>query len=259
MFGGTPTRLARAFVTRYFRGEAHGARFLGHEFLRPYLLRQTRPQICPTCLRLDAKALAAWSISLVTACPIHRLALLDHCVCGRVVSWRRPSIDTCECGRLLTEAYQPVRQGDPREISISAQVTYLLDTDQFHPPFDENLGQFNSVSVDFFLRLVWIFGIIDRDSNGSRAHSANRLLPTSEASLLCGRAYDRLTRLMDLSRHSGVVTIHHTALDALLDECRSVAESQFINSLQSRLNSAFSSNAVDRHRKLVKQLPLFGD
>jgi hypothetical protein len=92
MFGCSPIRLEQAFVKPYFRGDiSQGAAFLGHQFLRPYLLKQAHPQLCPGCLAETQRAHAAWSVALVTCCPDHRVKLIDRCMCGRRVSWRRPS------------------------------------------------------------------------------------------------------------------------------------------------------------------------
>ncbi len=236
MFGCAPMRLHSAFVTRYFRGEAYGARFVGHDFLRPYHLRQTRPQLCPACIRQHVRALAAWSVCLVTACPTHRLRLLDQCICGRPVSWRRPSIDICECGRLLTDIDQPVQGGDPRELAVSSQIMYLLGPAHFRlHSLDGALGAFDGLSVDTFVRLLWIFGTVDTNACPRGSRAANQLLPTNEAAALCCRAYDRLARVTESKKQATGVAVHHVALDALRLDCRSLADVQLVESLCSRL------------------------
>lgn len=260
MFGCTPMRLRSAFVTRYFRGEAHGARFLGHNFLRPYHLRQTRPQLCPACIRQHARALAAWSVCLVTACPTHRFRLLDRCICGRPISWRRPSIDICECGRLLTDADQPVRRGDPRELAVSSQIMYLLGAAHFRlHPLDEALSVLDGLSVDTFVRLLWIFGAVDSNVCPRGLHAANRLLSANEASALCCRAYDRLIRVIESKKHATGVAIHRVALEALRLDCESLTDVQLVESLCSRL---IGKRDCGRNRLLrghERQLPLFDD
>lgn len=260
MFGCTPTKLRHAFVDRYFRGEAHGAHYLGHKFLRPYHLRQTRPQVCPACIRRHLSALAAWSICLVTSCPTHGIRLLDRCKCGRPVSWRRPSVDLCECGSRLTDTDQSIEPADSRELVVSSQAMYLLGPDHFRlRPSDANLSAFDAITIDTFLRLIWIFGIIDGNSNVVRPESANRFLPTPEASAVCCRAYDRIVRLVETRAKCIDVAVHPSALEALRLDCTYPADIQLVESLCARLSSSVLRPRRIRVPRIGLQLPLFGD
>jgi hypothetical protein len=260
MFGCSPTTLEEAFVRRYFRGELSGAAYLGHHFLRPYHVRQTRPQICPACIEQAIRAQAAWSISLVTCCPFHQLKLLDRCVCGRAVSWRRPSIDFCECGRRLTTTYQSACPADARELAVSSQIMYLLGPAHFRlrPP-----GQlppaFDDISVDAFVRILWAFGIIESEQSADHPRSANRIFSTHDASALVCRALDRLMSVIANRSRSERLRVCYTALSALHDDCALPPDLQLVNVLIAQVGPR-SQRQVKRIIDLMdRQLTLFGE
>lgn len=260
MFGCTPHRLEHAFVRRYFRGDSFGAAFVGQHFLRPYHLRQTSPQLCPLCLGQNLRALAAWSISLVTCCPSHRIQLLDICTCGRPICWRRPSIDFCECGRRLTEPDQTIKPADAREIAVSAQIMFLLGPAHFRlrPP-DRLPPGFDDISVDTFVRLIWSFGIIEDEQVRDHPRSTNRLLSTAESSALVCRAVDRLTMTIGKRSLPPRVRISVTGVDALREECGSSADLQLIDALISCVRPIRSGHSLRHGREIFEQLSLFTD
>lgn len=258
MFGSSPLRLQRAFVRRYFRDTAFGAEFIGHQFLRPYHLRQTRPQVCSLCLREKLRALAAWSICLVTACPVHRIRLLDKCVCGRPISWRRPSIDFCECGQRLVAPDQPTEAADARELAISSQITYLLGTAHFRLRVANGLpSALDDISIDTFLRLVWAFGIVPPNQDANYPSSTNRTLPTVEAAGLVCRAFDRLTSVLGDRKSRRDTPIAHSALAALYADCSSTSDIRVVEAVLRRLYPASVPHDRRRPRDVDRQLSLF--
>ncbi|WNC89123.1 TniQ family protein [Paraburkholderia sp. FT54] len=174
MFGCTPARLQRAFVARYFREGHHTARFLTLEFLRPYHLRQNVPQICPLCIEIYKKAKASWSISIITCCTEHKTQLLDRCGCGRKLSWRRPSIDFCECGSRLASTDQKCQPASWQELEASNQMEFLLGQVRFRLAGSERtLACFDGVTADTFARLVWAFGVVEDDQKRDFPTSSN--------------------------------------------------------------------------------------
>jgi hypothetical protein len=261
MFGCTPARLELAFVRRYFGAQTSGAFFLGHDFLRTYHLRQVRPQLCPMCLRQVQKALAAWSISLITCCPVHGIQLLDRCVCGRAISWRRPSIDFCECGQRLTAPYQPCEPADPRELAVASQITYLLGSAHFRLQATGGLPTaFDDLSVDTFLRLLWAFGVIEENQAADHPRSANRIFSTKEASALVCRAYDRLRSIVSPRVPMPVrLRITASALEAIYSDCATPADAQLINAIILRLHRSGERRLARRASDIRMQLTLFGD
>lgn len=258
MFGCTPQRLGTAFVRRYFRGQNFGAEFLGHRFLRPYHLRQARPQVCPVCIQERAHALAAWSVSLFTACPEHGIRLLDHCGCGRRVSWRRPSIGLCECGRLLTPKSQPTRHADPRELWVSGQITYLLGPAHFRLlPISDLPDVFDEISVDTFVRLVWAFGVIDDQQDTDRPTSANLIPTTNDAARLVCRAYDRLSVVLGERPGKKTVRLAYSAIEALRSDALLHSDYQFVERLVLRLERTQARRPCRRALRTNSQIELF--
>ncbi|AXV70257.1 hypothetical protein BL243_23340 [Ralstonia solanacearum] len=262
MFGCTPSRLREAFVVRRFHQGGQAADFLGHQFLRPYHLRQLHPQLCPACIQEDRTARAIWSICLVTSCPKHGIRLLDACRCGRSISWRRPAIDFCECGLRLTTDDQKVLAADPRELAVSHQVARLVapacQQIAFQAPHGLPCG-FGGLSVDTLLRVLWIFGIVDAEQEVSHPRCASRLLSTPEAAALVCRAFDRLVSLLTNRSLRESLRIPLPALRALYDESTASTDRRFISSLISRLHKRAPSRQLQRLTSIDPQLSLFGD
>lgn len=257
LFGANPSDVYNAFAQAYFRGDRLGALLLGHQFLRPYHLRQHRPQVCPHCLRERQRAPATWALSLVTACPTHYARLIDRCVCGRPISWRRPSIDICQCGRHLSSLQQPTVRADRREIEVSGVAAALLTRQAFSltpcsplPPFT------NELSLDTFLRLIWAFGILTDTDHRDAPRCTSRVLPTSEASNVVCRAVDRLAEMSTTRscRHK----IAPTALESIRDDCTSESDLSLIGELIRYLGQS-RPRVLRRHFRTVgEQLQLFG-
>ena len=261
MFGCTPSRLKNAFVVRQCHRGTQTADFLGHRFLRPYHLRQGSPQVCPACFAEDRVARAIWSVCLVTSCPLHGNRLLDRCQCGRPTRWRRPALDICECGRRLTTADQRVTRADPRELAVSCQVASLLE------PACNQISQrlakllpcgLEGLSVDAFLRLFWIFGIVGPGQSRDHPRCANRCLPTAEAADVVCRAFDRLVPVIANRPSKEPLRVPMPALQALYDECTLTADVRFIGSLIARLQKRFPSPQLHRLACIDPQLSLFG-
>lgn len=54
---------------------------------------------CPLCLSQGPFHRAVWDLRLATACPRHKVRLIDRCQeCGRHLRWNTPAITRCICG-----------------------------------------------------------------------------------------------------------------------------------------------------------------
>ncbi|QYY30882.1 TniQ family protein [Cupriavidus pinatubonensis] len=262
MFGCPREPLRNAFVVRHFRAGNQAAYFLGHLFLRTYLLRQARPQLCPVCVGRHGRARAAWSISLLTACVFHGVRLIDRCVCSRPILWRRPSIDLCECGLRLTDEHQGARPADTRELSVSGQIEYLLgsgDVDVSAPPIHAFPEGFDNVTIDTFVRLIWIFGIVDDLQIDEHPKSTNRRLQTVDAGVVACLAYDRLSAAISSSYPARRMRLVGKALCNLYDDVSTPADATLISSLASRLQELSASPSIPRLIRKNRQLSLFED
>lgn len=262
MFGCTPERLKRAFVVRESHQGAQSANFLDHHFLRPYHLRQGSPQLCPACLEENHRALAAWSVCLVTSCPKHGLRLQDQCQCGRSIRWRRPALDICECGLCLTTRDQVPVVADARELAVSRHIADLLNAAPGQSVVRTAsclpIG-FGNLSIDTFLRLFWIFGIVDSLQAEDHPRCANRCLSTDEAAALVRRAFDRLVSLVTRRPSCELVRIPIPALRALYEDCTTQDDLRCLSSLISRLHKRAPTRQLLRLTTIDHQLPLFGD
>ncbi|MGN3961778.1 TniQ family protein [Burkholderia gladioli] len=84
-----------------------------------------RPRYCPECLVEKSYWRAAWDLTLMVACPIHRARLRDSCPgCHRSLSWKRSQISACNCGRSLADALS--EGADNAAIIVSAYVSSAL-------------------------------------------------------------------------------------------------------------------------------------
>lgn len=99
-------------------------RFRGHT-IQGHALRNSRPVMCPLCVRELGYARSVWDLRLVTACPRHRIKLVDRCGhCGNPLSWLRPRLDICRCGQTLSDtAAQPLEDSD---LAVSAALECSL-------------------------------------------------------------------------------------------------------------------------------------
>lgn len=198
MFGGTSELIARALVRRHFEDGITVADFAEHRFLRPKHLRQLRPQLCPFCLLEHGHARASWSITMMCCCTEHEVCLIDQCVCGRSISWRRRSLLICECGRMLLGSASPTHPATKEALAICRQIEYLLGKAHFRlqSQLDSDLAVFDDISLDTFLRLVWALGSSGHERGGGIQHILHTISTPFEAMLAADRAYNRIRRLI---------------------------------------------------------------
>lgn len=131
-------------------------------------------------------------------CTEHEVCLIDQCVCGRSISWRRRSLLVCECGRMLLGSVRPTRPVTKGALAICRQIEYLLGKAHFRlqSPLDDDLTVFDDISVDTFLRLVWALGGSRRETGGGTPHILHAIPTPFEAMLTADHAYNRIRRLL---------------------------------------------------------------
>jgi hypothetical protein len=122
------------------------------------------PQICPACLKERGYCLLVWDMAAYCVCPTHQLLLIDKCPhCRHAMSWSRPAIDVCVCGRYLTDSkgYVEVDQLEVMRWCALAQsrLRRHLDADTDITWRDSSLAGLNAMSDDGLCRLAWAFGI----------------------------------------------------------------------------------------------------
>lgn len=84
--------------------------------------RSRNDAICPECLKDDIFLRDYWEHVYVTACPSHRVQLIDRCpACGDVLSSNRERIEQCPCGTDLRAL--PAKIASPYQIWLSALIS----------------------------------------------------------------------------------------------------------------------------------------
>lgn len=196
-FGADPIDVCRAIPYSYKQNGRLVTSYMGYQFMRPYHVRFSRPQVCVLCLEEYGMAMALWDISLVTCCPKHGVVLIDRCVkCKRMLSWRRPDLYTCHCRADLCSINPD--HADPDAIWLSRRIGSLLGGDNDLSDSAcctrQLLGGFG---LDLLLRVVRAIGV----SEGEHLRDIvpgklTRILNTDEAHDVVRRAFSRLKAIL---------------------------------------------------------------
>ena len=203
-FGAEPVAVARAFPRSY---KSHGhlvTQLMGVEFHRPYHVRVCRPQVCVICLREQTWTRLVWDVSLVTCCAKHKTRLVDQCPsCGRMLRWRRPSVNACLCGYDLRLA-SGVRASDD-EVWISDRIEGLLfgEAQTRVSSLDHAQCLLTPLGLDALLRVVRTLGIAAGSGRLDIVPGRmTRLLTSTEAAGVVVRAFSRLRLMLTEGRLS---------------------------------------------------------
>lgn len=252
MFGGTTSLISRALVRRHFLDGVTAADFMGYRFSRPKHLRQTYPQVCPICLLDDRRTQASWSITLMCCCTKHNICLVDRCVCGRPVLWRRRSLLVCECGRTVFGLGRTSRRATSGALAICQQIEYLLGNAHFRlrSQPDGILSIFDDVTLDTFLRLVWALGHSDIERSGSAQGNLNAILTPLEAELVDERAYNHIRELTVERRPGGRLWRHHLA--SIAKDAVTTPDRQILASIVTRLTAPSRGNQRKRGTNFIQ-------
>lgn len=90
----------------------------GHFIEEQHLIVRRFERVCPHCMREHGYLLAAHQMALMTACPLHKVRLIDCCPgCRKPISVARPSLTFCRCGFDLSEAIEAEACGDEWQLS----------------------------------------------------------------------------------------------------------------------------------------------
>ncbi|MEM5432823.1 hypothetical protein [Cupriavidus oxalaticus] len=145
---------------------------------------------------------------------------------------------------------------------MSRQIESLLASDHLSVVAGQaptSLSGFENVTIDTFVRLVWIFGILDDLQIDEYPSSANRRLQTVDASVVACRAYDRLSAVISGSHTATRMRLVGKALLSLFDDVSTAADATLISLLASRLQGVSASPFIPRLIEMNRQLSLFED
>lgn len=128
-----------------------------------YLLRSSRNQICPICLRTNRICHWAWDLSGFCVCPEHSVVLQDYCgSCGRGLPQERPSTDICSCRGYISTANNGLKsRGDIDILSIWSRWLFssiLLSQGGYCLDYGTLPWLLNGLSIDGVYRMALIFG-----------------------------------------------------------------------------------------------------
>lgn len=72
-------------------------------------------KVCPDCVRESRCCHRTWILPGAIVCPAHARPLIDTCGrCQRLITWRRPAVDVCSCGRYLTDGETTIGHPPPK-------------------------------------------------------------------------------------------------------------------------------------------------
>ncbi len=164
------------------------------------LHRASHDAVCPACLTDEPYLRQHWGHSYVTACPEHRLLLVDRCdACGEMLSSNRYRVERCDCGhdlsmlpRIPSTSSQhwlssliasrgkqsggvaPVMRGVSLVALVKVVGTLCLLADTTHPPPRRSAGQPRSVGEAVEL-LAPLESLLDTWPTGFQTHVQQRI------------------------------------------------------------------------------------
>lgn len=148
--------------------------FLGWDWGSVASLRVKHAQVCPECLQESMSCKAEWEVAAAPACPVHQTMLIDRCPhCGIALSWQRPAVEICCCGRYLRRSAASARPS-ARILAWCSAMKGRLERNSAAVVAGVRTcalpSWLNHISPDGASRLIHAFGVLSRP--GERMSSA---------------------------------------------------------------------------------------
>jgi hypothetical protein len=121
-----------------------------------------RRRWCPKCFSEDNYYRAWWSVTAITTCPAHRIALRDRCDCGRMPMWLAGTFRRCGCGM----AYGETACEDAAEDTMVAD-RYLIGRLTRSSP--KRGDPFGKVSLGDLIEIITCVGVTSLSSENATA------------------------------------------------------------------------------------------
>jgi hypothetical protein len=250
----------RLVVERTDRGfrlsEWHGALWAF-----PLSFRGMKTQFCGACLRERARCFAAWELTGAFTCMRHQVLLRDRCPhCGRSVTWTRPAIDVCACGRYLTiEATEEFAS----EWQLAWTSAILAGTTDIAGTFHQRSELppcLRLLSPDGLLAIVYSFGI--REEADVKVSGADTVLAPapSRAASIVQRGLARLRDVRPFEAPCSKVlrdVVHVEALERLGRRSASAADRAAAQALRDWVTGVQKSGYSVVGRRIRGQIDLF--
>lgn len=236
--GAQPSVLASCLRQKLSRRQEivyRGCRWRGSEAFRVKV-----PQVCPLCLREAGRCFAIWELSAYCICTKHSRYMVDRCACCRKpLTWLRPAIDICACGRYLASIPDEDKsvmnatllalchwlEGDPDQFAVSANGRNVL------PHWLVDLG------ADGAFHALRALGWRIHEGQRISAADATRTLSPGEMVACLGRAFARVDELhgeSTLSREL-IGLIDEARIERLAQHGTTAASQRFARQLLKRM------------------------
>ncbi len=136
------------------RGDSHTTSIFGLPVHKNFI-RVRFPKICPQCLKDAPYCRKIWDLTPVTACPVHKLLLMDVCPnCNKRITWNRSLSTFCRCKFNWIEA-SPMKV-EESELALVNRIYQLCS----FPNIKENFSGLNnspvlSLDLEHLLRAIY--------------------------------------------------------------------------------------------------------
>lgn len=155
-------------------------------------------RICPKCIKQGRFHRLPWQLTCIPGCAVHDQVLIDRCPqCDQVISWNRPALDICNCGRFLTVEPHVDKLSQPLLNWIRWMEIRLASPnhDAFASPHEFGLPElFGTLSIDGAMRVTVAAGLLP-DSNASPGPSSKLSRTSSGMAEIITRGLSRLACL----------------------------------------------------------------
>lgn len=232
------------------------------QFSAASLLPGKTARVCPYCLSEFGYCDLSWSFRLAPICWRHAVPHLAACAhCGRTISWDRPQIDICTCGRYFrprsVAVKPPLAATDwalwvARRLAPSGTPGNEARTQPSIPRILEQL------TLDGAFRLVEAFGLLQKPDDPPSVAAATARSIAGAIEVIC-RGLERLTLIdrdvrcvRDLSAQ-----IHVSALERLRTQAVDANDANCASVLLRHVGDRSDGDADMRGRYVRGQMTLF--
>ena len=177
------------------------AEWYGHGWSSLLSLRGARPQVCPDCLREGRPCQAAWEMTGAFACLGHRRLLIDRCHhCDKPLTWTRPAVEVCGCGRYISAGNSPVLVDCESTEWIALLLTKLHSRGETHCWANESHQWLSHLSADGAFNVIYAAGVRLRPCARILATNSKAYLAPAQVAQIVRRGVQRLHDHIDLDR-----------------------------------------------------------
>lgn len=171
--------------------------FYSHPISKSYLIRHRMPQLCTRCIEEAGVIKKIWDLRSVTVCPFHKILLLDRCdLCGKPISWNRPSIFLCTCRFDFRHSKATLVDQEECMFAQNFEIKLMSDIRPFSPSsLKDPSSLLNTLSVDGAARIIHATGILRDSSDFLTAGKSKQEIRTKEMHEIVKRSIARLSRI----------------------------------------------------------------